>query len=65
MEAEELEVDVVPLLFQGKLESMEQAKEYMAGIQLGYQGRHRHQELQLPNGIEWASVSVHRCQVGE
>ena len=31
-EANILEVDVVPLLFQGKLESMEQAKEYMAGI---------------------------------
>ena len=27
-----LEIDCVPLLFQGKLESMEQAKEYMAGI---------------------------------
>jgi len=31
-EALELDVDVVPLLFRGKLESMEQAKEYMAGI---------------------------------
>lgn len=31
-EAEELEVDVVPLLFQGKLESMDHAKKFMAGI---------------------------------